>query len=305
MTIKEFKGKKCHWIYIDGVDESLPEYFKKNFKFHHLDIEDVISKRQRPKVDVYKYYLFMIFVFPYYDKERQKMRGREVDIFVNQDTLITISKKHHPFLQEIFEKISRSAKLRSLWADKGPSFLLYKILDRLFRQSQEPMDLVGHRIAKVEDDVYDNELKSVARDLALLRRSVLALRRMLDPQRLTVNTLVGLRCDFISEEMGHYFDDLHDYIEKIWAEAENYRETIDGLHWTNESLITQHTNHIITILTVLSASLMPLSLLAGFYGMNLSRLPLAHQPVLVYIIFATVAVLTVFLVTLITRSRKF
>ena len=303
MNIKEIKGKKCRWIHIDDVDETAPAYFSENFKFHALDIEDVMSERQRPKVDIYKYYLFLIAVFPYYDKEKFKVREREVDIFLNRDTLITIAKNSNPFLDHIFERVNTSHKLKKLWVEKGASFLLYKILEKLFRESHQAFDIVGRQITEVEDDVYDNELKSVARDLALIRRSVFTLHRVLDPQRFTINVLVNLDREFIPAEMANYFDNIHDYIEKIWMEVESHRDMVDGLHRTNESLISQHTNRVITTLTIISASLMPLTLLSGVYGMNI-RMPLVDEPAKVMALFAGVALSTLILVVLIIRSKK-
>lgn len=304
MPIDELKTTGCRWIHINGVDEKAIEYLKNNYKFHTLDLEDVASEQQRPKVDIYKYYLFLICVFPYFDNEKMKMRGYEVNIFLNKDVLITVSKKNYPLLNNLHRRLSENAKLRKMWMSKGPSFLVYKILEKLYKDSHSAIEVVGERISDVEDNVYDNSLKNVAHDLALIRRSVLALRRMLDPQRFAMNTLVSLDRDFIPSDMSNYFDNVHDHIEKVWMEVENYRDTIDGLHWTSESLISQHTNRIITILTVLSASLMPLTLLAGFYGMNLIKLPYAEKPYIVFSLFGAVAVLTVFLVALIFRSKR-
>ncbi|MFA6533828.1 MAG: magnesium transporter CorA family protein [Patescibacteria group bacterium] len=305
MAYQEIKGKKNSWIHFDRVDEAAGEYLRTSQKFHPLDIEDVTSDRQRSKIDTYKHYFFLIVVLPYYDEVEKKLRGREVDIFVTQNSLITIAKKPFPFLDEIFRKVERSNKLQKMWLDKGVTFLLYKILASLFRDSTKALDYIGREVSAVEDDVYDNELKSVAHDLAFIRRGVLAARRMLDPQRSTINVLVNLRREFIPEEMSIYFDDIHDHVEKMWVEVENYRETVDGLHLTNESLISQHTNRIIKILTVISVSLMPLTLLSGIYGMNLVRLPYADRPPVVWGMFISAALFISGAITLVYRKGKF
>lgn len=304
MAIQELTGKKCRWIYINAVNEEAERYLRNNFKFHTLDIEDVMSEHQRPKIDIYKYYLFLISIFPYYDSENKRIYGWEVDVFVDGDTLVTVTPKPFLALEVFFKKVSQSVKFKNLWLDKGPSFLLYKLMEKLFRDSQSSIDLVGQQISQVEDDVYDNELKSVAHDLAFIRRSVLTLRRMFDPQRFTLSTLTNIERDFIPSEMGDYFDNIHDYIEKLWVDVENFKDTIDGLHWTNESLISQHTNRVISILTFISVGLMPLTLLSGIYGMNLSELPLADRPLMVFGLFGIIALLTAFLVFVIARSRK-
>ncbi|MFA5076482.1 MAG: magnesium transporter CorA family protein [Patescibacteria group bacterium] len=302
MAIKTAEYKEVKWIHIDGVDDEVVSFFKNNFKFHHLDIEDVASERQRPKIDIYKYYLFTIFVFPYYDQSKEKVRGREVDIFLNKDTLITVSKKQFPLLDKIFGRCLSEEKYKKAWLGKGPDFLFYRLLAVLFKDSARALDNLNHLISNIEDDVYEYETQDIFRDLAYLRRGVLALRRMIDPQRFTINTLVNIKRDFVSPDLSVYFDDVHDSVEKIWVSIENYKDTIDGLHLTNESLVSQHTNRVIQILTIFSATLLPLTLLSGIYGMNV-QLPFADRPYLVGVVFG-VFVLIIFTVLLILKKKR-
>jgi magnesium transporter len=285
MPIQEINAKN-KWVHIDAITEDVEAYLRDKYKFHPLDIEDVFSDRQRPKIDIYRQYIFFVAVFPHFDNDDQcRVRGREVDVFITRDALITVAKKPFPALSDIFQKVNSSPKLQRIWLEKGPSFLLYKILETLFRETGVAVDRIGRQLHEVEEDVYGNELKSVVRDLAGIRRSVLALRRMLDPQRFTINSLVNMRLDFIPEDMSHYFDNIHDYIEKMWVEIENCKDAVDGLHLTNESLLSQRTNQTIKVLTAISVGLMPLTLLSGIYGMNLVRLPYANEPIVVFGLF--------------------
>jgi len=307
MQIQEIVAKNNkRWIHFDSVTEELGEYLKENFKFHPLDIEDVMSDRQRPKLDTYKNYLFLIAVFPYFDKEeKQRIRGREVDFFITKNVLITICKKSNPGLDDFFKRVSESEKLQRIWLERDPSFILYKILELQFRHTGVALDELGRQIHDVEEDVYGHELKSVASDLAVLRRCILALRRMLDPQRVTINGLVLMKKDFMTEEMSIYFDNIHDYVEKVWVETDNCKDTVEGLHLTNESLVSQHTNQIIKILTVISVGMMPLTLLSGIYGMNLIHLPFADQPIVVFGLFVFVATVIFGGVALFYRKGRF
>ncbi len=305
MPIQEINVKN-KWVHIDAITEDVETFLRDKYKFHPLDIEDVFSDRQRPKIDTYRHYLFIVAVFPYFDQdEQQRIRGREVDVFIMKDTLITVAKKPFPCLTELFQKVNNSQKLQRIWLEKGPSFLLYKILETLFRDTGVAVDRIGQQIHDVEEDVYSNELKSVVRDLAGIRRSVLALRRMLDPQRFTINALVHLRLDYIPEEMSNYFDNIHDYIEKMWVEIENCKDSVDGLHLTNESLISQRTNQTIKILTAISVGLMPLTLLSGIYGMNLIYLPYADKPLVVFGFFVFVGLVVFGGVALFYRKGRF
>lgn len=305
MSIKELKGKKCRWIYFKRGDQEAIDFLSKNYKFHALDLEDVVSPdRQRPKVDIYKYYLFFVAVFPHFNKKNFRIEPREVDVFVTEDTLITVAKNPNSFLEHIFDRVEKSAKLRKMWLEKGSGFLFYKLLEKMYRESHSAVDAVSNMISHIEEDVYDKDLKNVARDISYAQRCVLMLHRIMEPQRFTVGSLVDLKRDYLGVDMSNYFDDVHDFIEKTWAEIDMQKYTISSLRWTNETMISHHTNRIITILTVISASLMPLTLLTGIYGMNLSHLPWANEPTLVFSMFGFVALFTLFLVLIIFKLKK-
>lgn len=304
MTIREIRGKKYRWIHIDEASTEVEQYLRENFKFHPLDIEDVTVERQRPKIDVYKYYLFLVCLFPRPTNGSRRVHGCEVDIFLTADTLITISEEPFPPLDELFTKGSRSQKLQRLWLDKGPAFLLYKILQTLYRGANHSIESLGTELNDIEVELYDHEFHNVASQLAHVRRTVLGLRRLIDPQRLTIATLVNTKTDFIPVEASNYFDDIRDEVEKLWGATESYKDTIDGLHLTNEALISQHTNETIKILTIISVAFMPLTLLSGIYGMNIDRLPYAHDSQIVFGVFAGLAAMIFVAIIYIYRRGK-
>ncbi len=303
MSIDKITSKKCSWIHISEVDEKTADFLKENYKFHTLDIEDVMSEWQRPKVEIYKYYLFLIAVLPYYDTERRKIRGREVDIFLTKDCLITICKNPNPYLDHIFERVTQSAKIKKMWFGKGSSYLLYVLLEKLFREANSCLKIIAKDLSEAEDDVYENELRSVARELALTRRSVLTTRRILEPQRFTMNIMASVDREFLPKELNNYFDNVRDEIEKMWSEANGYRDVIEGLHRVNATLVSERTNRVITILTVISAFLLPMTLLSGIYGMNLIRLPWQNEPQIVLGLFITVSVFTAGIIAYIFRKK--
>jgi len=148
-------------------------------------------------------------------------------------------------------------------------------------------DKLSKELNKVEDDVYKDRGKEVIRELAHMRRNVLYLRRMLDPQRGLITSLGSAKDDFIRTEFDPYFDDIKDELDKIWVRLENFKDTIDGLYETNESLLTYKTNEIIKILTIFSVTLMPPTLLSGVFGMNIP-LPFADQPFYIWGIFGLI-----------------
>ena len=137
-------------------------------------------------------------------------------------------------------------------------------------------------------------------ELGRHRRNVLGFRRIIDPQRYLMSNLSHIRKPFLSEDTSLYFDDVNDYLSKLWSIIDTYRDTVQGLHVTVESLINQRTNKVISMLTVISVSLLPLTVLSGIYGMNIA-LPFSHQPLVVWGIFI---ILTCSILLLISIMRK-
>lgn len=306
MSVTVITAKKYRWVHLDGDAADVGAYLREQFKFHPLDIEDVTTPHQRPKVDLYKYYLFLIAVFPYFDAdEKHKVRGHEVDIFLTADTLVTIAKKPFPALTALFERVAESGKLQHSWLERSPAFLLYKLLEIFFRDTNGVITLLTRRLAEVEHDIYENESRGVTRELAFVRRAVLALRRIIDPQRVTITALTDTKRSLIPAELIPYFDNIQDYLEKFWVEADSLRDVTDGLHLTNEALVSQHTNRIIKILTVFSVSLLPLTLLSGIYGMNLDHLPYAEEPIVVWGLFGGLAVIIIGIIVWLYRQERF
>ena len=127
-------------------------------------------------------------------------------------------------------------------------------------------------------------------------------RRILDPQRYLISNLTHIRKSFLDESLAIYFDNVSDYLSKIWSITDTYRDTIDGLHVTVESLINHRTNKVISALTVISVSLLPLTLLSGIYGMNIAGLPHAQNPFWVWMMF--IGMLSFILIVIAVMKKK-
>lgn len=295
---------KNKWIYANTADEEILKYIKKFCRVHPLDWEDVQSEAHDSKLDIYKNYIFAIFNFPSYDSKSKKVSISKLDIFIGKNFLITIHRENLNVLGEFFKKVKNSPRLREEWLGKGADFMLFKILQELYKTALRPVtDILSARLTAMEKNVYEIDRRDIE-ELAALRRNILSMRRLVDPQRSLVSSLGSVKVELIRNEYNPYFDDIRDFLDKIWVRLENYRDTIDGLYETNESLMAYKTNEIIKILTVISVSLMPLTLLASIYGMNIS-LPLANRQHYIWIIFGGLAVVMISLAYFLKKKRWF
>ena len=153
------------------------------------------------------------------------------------------------------------------------------------------LDALAEDISDVEEQIFNALSPNAVRQLALLRRNILHIRRVVLPNKFVIDTLVKTKRIFLGKDSEVYFDDIDDHIERTWVLLENFRELIDGLHETNESLVSHRTNDIIRTLTIISVALLPLNLMASMYGMNIIGLPYADHPQIFWMIFGGMALL--------------
>ncbi len=304
MAIKEIKKDKLVWINIDKTDDSAIDYLKKNYKFHQLDLEDIQSEGQTPKIDVYEDYLFLVLDAPRWHGGSQQIKSQEVDIFVGENFLITIQHHKSKEMKNFFYRCMNNKKIKQDWMSKNSGFLLYKLLEAFFHETRPILNNFGKQISAVENEIFEDEPDNdVIKQLAFHRRNVLNFRRIIDPQRYLMSNLSHTRKSFMDESLSIYFDNIRDYLDKLWAIVETYKETIGGLHLTVESIINQKTTKVISILTVISVSLLPLTLLSGIYGMNVAGLPFANNPTWIWGFF--IGLLALILSTIwILKKRK-
>ena len=204
-------------------------------------------------------------------------------------------------IQNLFSKISKSENYKNKLSSRGSGYLLYKVLDPLFKTYySESLKSLNQFVTSVEEEIYDKRTdKGTIEELTFARRIVLDIRRTVSMEKFIIDSLSRSKKDFIvRREYVVYFDDIRDYLEKVWTILDDYKNITDGLFETNESLLSLRTNEIIKLLTLISVSLMPLTLLSGIYGMNVDRLPFAHNPSVVALIFGSLlaVIITVVLI---------
>lgn len=287
MAIKTIKNKNLTWYLFEGFGDKENKYIKRKFDFHPLDIKDCYAFQQNPKLDIYEKYLFLVFHFPEYKKGTQKIEMNELDIFIGEDFVITIMEKPFKYCKELFYKCYGRNDLKNEYMSEGPGYLLYKILSDLYYQTSEPgIEHLSKILHRLEKEIFESKkTRSLVSELASLRRNILTFRSIVEPQKLIIKTLVNMEHNgIINKKLSPYFDDINDYIERLWVISTNYKELLEGLNQTNESLISYRTNETVKILTLISVALLPLTLLSGIYGMNIS-LPFQHLPHFVWLIY--------------------
>ena len=271
--VAELSANGLTWIHLDPpIDPETVNGLRERFGWHPLDVEDVLSKRQRPKVDDYvdDGYLFGVLHFPAYDKNIQRLNAGELDFFLGSDYLVTISNVELLPVTRLFTRLQEDERLRDQLFGKGSGRLLYEVLDDLFDYCFPILDKIAYKLDSIEDDIEDRRSEEIVTDISKVKQEIISYRKIIKPQRPALRLLERHIERFLPEELELYFDDLVDASERIWDLLDNYKEVVEALESTNESVISHRQNDVLRILTVFSVVLLPLTLISGIFGMNVA-----------------------------------
>jgi magnesium transporter len=266
--ISELGANGVTWIHVDRPGVLEAEILASRFGFHELDVEDVLSKRQRPKIDEYPDYLFVVLHFPFYDKSVQRLNAAELDVFLGQEFLITLPNAELLPVTYLFRRCEDDPDLRADLFAKGSGYLLYHVLDDLFDYCFPILDKIGTKLDAIEDDVFEGRSEEVVRDISNAKQEIISYRKIIKPERATLRGLERYTERFLPEELEIYFDDIVDASERIWDLLDNFKEVVEALEATNESVISHRQNYRLQLLTVFSVVFLPLTLISGIFGMN-------------------------------------
>jgi magnesium transporter len=256
------------WIHIESPRTADRDWLEEHFEFHPLDYEDVYSRNQRPKLDQYDDYVFIVLHFPLFEKETGRIVTAELDLFLGPDYLITLPNIPLPPLAAMFERYREKEELREDVFSKGSGYLLYKIVDTGVDASFPMLRKMAVKLERLEDDIFEGRSSEIVRELSEAKQEIINFRKIVRPQRAVLRDLERTKQRYLQEELEIYFDDISDAAERIWDTLENYKEVIEGLESTNESVLSHRLNETFRILTAASVILLPLTLIASIFGMN-------------------------------------
>jgi magnesium transporter len=256
------------WIHIESPRTADRDWLEANFDFHPLDYEDVYWRNQRPKLDQYDDYLFIVLHFPLFDKDTDRLLTAELDLFIGPDYLITLPSIPLPPLTAMFERYREKEELREATFSSGSGYLLYKIVDTCVDASFPMLRKMGLKLDRIEDDIFEGNAKNVVLDISNAKQEIINFRRIVRPVRAVLRDLERTKQRYLAEDLEIYFDDISDAAERIWDILENYKEVVEALESTNESALTHRLNDNLSVLTALSVLLLPAVLIASVWGMN-------------------------------------
>src|SRR6195952_3409976 len=302
--VEQIDADGLRWVNIEHPGALERGWLEENFDFHALDLEDVLSRNQRPKIDVYDDYLFIVLHFPVFDRAAGRLGTGELDVFVGPGYVVTIPNQRLQPVEYLFERCRSKEELREQLFSRGSGYLLYRLVDDSFDYCFPMLRKIGNKLDALEDDIFEGRSEEVVRDISNVKQEIINFRKVIRPQRPVLRDLEKVKQRYLATDLDLeiYFDDIVDAHERIWDMLENYKEVAEALEETNESVISHRLNDSIRVLTSISVVILPLTLIASIMGMN-SWVPFEGDEPGFFLVLAVMALVLIGLIAYFRRKR--
>jgi magnesium transporter len=255
------------WVNIVSPTERETAWLAANYRFHELALDDCLSRKQIPKIDVYPGYVFCVFHHPLFDKKTQITSKRQWSAFIGENYLVTIHTGELKTLAALFRDCQANEDARVEYLSNGSGFLLYRILDRAIDSYFPVLDKILSLIEAVEDAVFDESVEA-AKELSILRRDIITQRTVMFPTRDIFREMENKLKRFSKTDVTAYYNDLMDHMNKICSTLDECQEIIEVYKDADFVLGTDRLNRVMRILTIFSTIILPFVAISSIFGMN-------------------------------------
>jgi magnesium transporter len=260
-------------LWVDLAQPSVPEslVLSETFAFHPLSVEDAMNPIEYPKIEPYDGYLYIIVHGIDFRAAEHGFRTHDVDFFVGPNYLVTVHDGASRSITELRDHCPRNSQILG----EGPVALLHRIVDAMVDHYWPEVEKLEQRLNELEEQIFNDPTPSLVREILTEKRDVASLRRVITPQRDVVGRLARRDFAIIDSEMTFRFRDVYDQIVRVADDALIFHDRVTGMLDAHLSNVNNRLNEVMKLLTVVSVIFMPLTLLAGLYGMNVQ---LPHLP---------------------------
>jgi len=289
LNVERVKWGRLTWVNVEQPTRREMDYLGENYPFDSFVLEDCLSRVERPKIDEYDNYLFLVLHFPVFNKQARVTTASQVSIFIGVDYVVTVHAGDLKPLEKLFNDCQQNE--RALEENmRSSGYLLYRVLDRLVDYCFPILNKIIANIEAADERLFSDNASDTEREISLLRRDIMAYRRIIRPQPDIIRSLEKEDYPFLKEDLDVYFGDIGDHVLKISESLDEYKEVVEGLNASIDALYSRRANEVTKMLTVLGTILLPLLAVASLYGMNVS-LPFDESSLaFLFIILVTLAV---------------
>lgn len=289
------------WINIDGLHQvDIIEKLGKDFGLHPLILEDIVNTTQRPKLEDFGHYIFVILKMLYYDEKDNETKVEQVSLILGENFVISFQEREGDIFEPIRERIRKGkGRLRKMGAD----YLAYALLDAVVDNYFLILEKLGERLEDLEDRVVSSPQPETLQEIHKLKKEMIFLRRSVWPLREVVNSLERGESPLIKKACRIFIRDVYDHTIQVIDTVETYRDMVSGMHDTYLSSISNRMNEVMKVLTIIATIFIPLTFIAGIYGMNFEFMPELKWRGAYFLVWGVIVLIAVIMVIFFKRKR--
>ena len=297
------EGQGCLWVDLEAPTDAERGILDRVFHFHKLAIENCLAQSNHPRIDDYGDYFYLVVHGVTHTgagtlQGEPRVRLHEVDVFLGERFLVTYHATANVAIEAVKKKCAEVDRLLA----RGPDRVLAEILDQVAEGYMDVMEGLDLEIDTLEDRLFRHASKPALREIFSLKKDILHLRRVVNPQREVLNRLARAEHKAVSKEETVYFRDVYDHIYRVAEMLESFRDVLSSSLEVYLTVVANRTNEVVKVLTVFSIILMSASFLAGLYGMNV-HLPGAQSKASFYVLLGMMATFSVVLLIFFRKRR--
>ena len=261
------------WVDVQGLgDEALLRRLATLFNLHPLAVEDVVNVPQRPKTEPYKDFIFLVTrMIGVSDGEA--IQNEQVSIFLGRNFVLTFQERPGDCFEPVRQRLRNpESRLRN----SRPDYLAYALLDAVIDGYYPVIEQLGDRLAELEEESLERPSKNTLRETNKVRMTLLLMRRVLWPQRESINSLIKDQNELVTDNVRLFLRDTHAHCSQVADVVESYRELVSAVANTYLTVVSNRTNEVMKVLTIMASIFIPLTFMAGVYGMNFEYMPELH-----------------------------
>lgn len=291
MNIQTVNFGGLSFINVPKPTEFEMKHLQNTYGFNPLRLEDYLHRTQIPKIESSTKYDLVVLRLPLFTEhngglqlprlqggiKKRRIVSSYVDFFVAKEYLVILHEAELPQINHIFSLCQKTLHDRNEYMGQGAAFLMYKIIDALVDACLQVINELSATIDKIDKELEHKQTQTTLEEISTTRRNIVVLHTMIKPILPLFKQLEEGKYKQLNGSMQLFWGNILDHLQKIWDRLEDSRELIEGISESNESLLSSRTNEIIKVLTIFSAVILPLTLVASIYGMNVN-LPLSNDP---------------------------
>lgn len=289
------------WLNICGIhDIELMEKLGQGLTIHPLVMEDILNTRQRPKMEDFEDYIYIVFKMLTYDSKSRQINSEQISLIVGNHYVTSFQETEDDVFDPIRERIRKG---KGLIRKSGCGYLAYAIVDAVVDHYFLVLETLGEKIEGLEQDLMDNPDAPLLESIHKLKREMILFRKQVWPMREMVNRLVKSESTLIHESTGVFYSDVYDHVVQVIDTIDSFRDILSSMLDLYLSTVSNRMNEVMKMLTIMATIFIPLTFIAGIYGMNFESMPELRWKYGYFTILGVMAVIGIAMVIYFKRKK--